>query len=466
MFMAFALIFSINGCKKDSTDEPNPTPPNEEYGIIMGSLTNGVTLQPISNGLVLLTNMSGTVLQQISSGSNGLFTISSIGDGMYQVKVQQNGYKEMVADSVVISSVNPKGNFVGLCPVETSFAIPVSALSGLILDNNTLPIANATVSISAEPESLTNGYFSSVLTNSSGQFLIPAIPLTTGNLKTLIPSFKIRILKEGYQPIYMTGIILSENRMKVRNATLQPASGGGTVIFEEAFETATAWTYHGFWHRQQNAVLPNTAYPQYVQLAPNDKSNGNIPDAFGGQYDAWFGEATTGNYMGTPASGQSNLSGGTGTEAHQGGLTSPPIQITSSSGFATLTFWSWYEVESVNPNSSGYDIMEVFVVDAADSTSQTSLGRLNPYSDPILENRDAIPYTSGGFNQAPVWKYEQFDLTSFVGQNIRLRFEFRTIDEMYNGFRGWFVDNIKITTDAPVKSGIPLPTYPKNANPR
>jgi hypothetical protein len=104
--------------------------------------------------------------------------------------------------------------------------------------------------------------------------------------------------------------------------------------------------------------------------------------------------------------------------------------------------------------------MEVMVLQNPDTTQITSLGRLNPYSDPILDNREAIPYTSGGFNIAPVWKFEQFDLSPFIGQSIRLRFEFRTIDYLYNGFRGWFIDNIKVTTDAVKSSGIPYPVYP------
>ncbi len=462
LIFLMGVFIAISSCKQkedpapDPGPDPDPTPGT--HGVIMGSLTNGVTLQPIANGLVLLVNSSGSVLQSVTAGANGTYTISSISDGNYQVKVQATGFKEMVADSVVIGSKNPKGNFVGLCPVETTFDKPVSALSGIILDKNNNPITNATVSIAADPESLTNGYFSSVLTDNQGHFLIPAVPLVIG--KANIPAFKLRVMKDNYQISYSKGIILQENRMKVRNFSLPPASGGGTVIFEETFETATNWIYTGFWHRQQNATVVNNAYPSYVVLAANDNTGGAIPGAYAGSYDAWFGEVSTGNFMGTPDPYQSNLSGGTSTTDHYGTLTSPPFTVTSSTSSASLTFWSWFEVESVNPNSSGYDIMEVMVLGNPDTTQITSLGRLNPYSDPILDNREAIPYTSGGFNIAPVWKFEQFDLSPFIGQSIRLRFEFRTIDELYNGFRGWFIDNIKVTSDAVKSSGIPYPVYP------
>lgn len=458
MIFLMGIFIVISSCtqKEDPAPDPDPTP--SAHGVIMGSLTNGVTLQPITKGLVLLVNASGSVLQSVTASSTGAYTITKIFDGNYQVKVQATGFKEMVADSVVIGSKNPKGNFVGLCPVETSFDKPVSALSGLILDQNNNAIANATVSIAADPEELTNGYFSSVLTDSKGQFLIPAIPLVV--VKATIPAFKLRVMKDNYKVSYSKGIVLAENRMKIRNFSMPPASGGGTVIFEETFESATSWIYSDFWHRQQNASVTNAAYPKYVSLAANDNSGGVIPGAYEGSYDAWFGEAATGNYMGPQYAYDTDLSGGTSTEAHSGALTSPPFTVTSSSGSASLTFWSWFEVESVAPNSSGYDIMEVMVLMSSDTTQVTSLGRLNPYSDPILDNRKAIPYTSGGFNIAPVWKFEQFNMTPFIGQTIRLRFEFRSIDHFYNGFRGWFIDNIKVTTDAVKSSGIPYPVYP------
>jgi hypothetical protein len=219
LIFLMGVFIAISSCKQKEDPAPDPGPDPDPtpgaHGVIMGSLTNGVTLQPIANGLVLLVNGSGSVLQSVTASGSGTYTINNISDGNYQVKVQATGFKEMVADSVVIGTKNPKGNFVGLCPVETSFDKPVSALSGLILDKNNLAIANATVSIAADPESLTNGYFSSVLTDSKGQFIIPAIPLVVG--KATIPAFKLRVMKDNYQISYSKGIVLTENRMKVRN---------------------------------------------------------------------------------------------------------------------------------------------------------------------------------------------------------------------------------------------------------
>jgi hypothetical protein len=47
-----------------------------------------------------------------------------------------------------------------------------------------------------------------------------------------------------------------------------------------------------------------------------------------------------------------------------------------------------------------------------------------------------------------------------------IRFEFNTLDQSYNGFRGWFVDDVTIRDQAPVsRSGI-LPNYPAKPKPR
>jgi len=47
------------------------------------------------------------------------------------------------------------------------------------------------------------------------------------------------------------------------------------------------------------------------------------------QYSVWYGEESTGNYMGIPASGQPGLSGGTSVFPNAGLLISPPIQVSS-----------------------------------------------------------------------------------------------------------------------------------------
>ncbi len=446
MMALSVLIFFSTGCKKDELDHSYPaeiTPSNSSD--INGLLINAITLKPISRGLVILSDETGTiVLGEKRADPNGKFFFSDVPDGVYSLKVQQNGYQTMIANGISVGEFNPLGNFVGLCPVESTIIKPIAAVSGIVLGQNSLPVGSATVAISADPENLTNGYFTSVLTDGNGQFYIPAIPLTSIDNST-ITAFKIRVMKDTYDPVYETEVFLAKNQLKITNFTLEHSSGNEKIIFEEKFDSLTPWIYTGFWHRHENVSVVNKAFPQYVKLAPNDNSGGSAPDACSGKYSAWYGEESTGNYMGVPASGQAGLSGGTSATANAGLLISPPILVSSTTGYATLSFWTWFEIESNNPGSNGHDLMDILIVDANDTTQQALVGRLNPYIDPILDNRDAIPFTSGGFNQRPLWKYQAFDLTGFVGKTIRLGFRFETVDIYSNGFRGWFLDDIKVT---------------------
>ncbi|MFN0131641.1 MAG: S8 family serine peptidase, partial [Phycisphaerales bacterium] len=43
------------------------------------------------------------------------------------------------------------------------------------------------------------------------------------------------------------------------------------------------------------------------------------------------------------------------------------------------------------------------------------------------------------------WETRTVNLTQFAGQNVTLAFRFDTVDEQFNTFRGWHVDNIRIT---------------------
>jgi hypothetical protein len=70
--------------------------------------------------------------------------------------------------------------------------------------------------------------------------------------------------------------------------------------------------------------------------------------------------------------------------------------------------------------------------------------KLNPAIDPVVGNREKIPFTSGGFNRKAIWNIEKLNLTKYAGQQIRIKFKFRTIDEFFNGFRGWIIDDFKI----------------------
>ena len=80
-----------------------------------------------------------------------------------------------------------------------------------------------------------------------------------------------------------------------------------------------------------------------------------------------------------------------------------------------------------------------------------TLARLNPLSDPVAElDRASIPFSNSGFNSAPLWLTQEgitlidTEGSSVAGKTIKIKFTFETVDGLYNGFRGWMVDNVNI----------------------
>ena len=123
-------------------------------------------------------------------------------------------------------------------------------------------------------------------------------------------------------------------------------------------------------------------------------------------------------------------------------MTSREIDLASAIN-PVLRFWSWWEIEGANPNDTGFDLMTVEILTDGGETF-AELIKLNPYSDPVVENRNDKPYTSAGFFKAPVWTFYEANLSEYVGQYVMLRFRFDTVDSMYNGFRGWFIDKLSV----------------------
>ena len=222
-----------------------------------------------------------------------------------------------------------------------------------------------------------------------------------------------------------------------------------TFSFSDGFETESGWTGTGFWNRstllnQSNQPINNAAFPAFVDAAVGDASGGKLPSPRTGSYAFWYGNPSQGNYLGTQAAGDLPGSGGTSTAPNSGYLASPVITLPLATGTTlALGFDTWWEIESVNPST--FDIMRVAVVDVATNTV-TSLGVLNPPADPTSAHPTSTPLTSGGFNAPPAWTTISQDLSAFRGKTIRLLFTFETRDVLYNGFRGWLIDNISITT--------------------
>ena len=72
----------------------------------------------------------------------------------------------------------------------------------------------------------------------------------------------------------------------------------------------------------------------------------------------------------------------------------------------------------------------------------SGLDFLNPAIDPYEEGD---PISSGGHNRDGVWQHLVYDISPYMGNtSANIVYRFYTSDELYNGFKGWFLDNIYV----------------------
>lgn len=231
---------------------------------------------------------------------------------------------------------------------------------------------------------------------------------------------------------------------------------------EDGFATVADSFGHNFWHRQHYDSVVPTNNPKNYFNEPHGavtrkvylRDNGYIPTPESGSYYFWYGQASPttieASYIGEQDPGDiTTTESGTGGESYNidgnsGTLESSSLNL-SGYTFGKLSFWTWWEIEGKNPKQGeGYDAMYIYVAKSP-YTSWYLIGYLNPYDDPANTiNVSGEAYTSGGFNQAGIWVQHNYDLTGYAGNTIKLRFIFNTHDRKYNGFRGWFLDDIKV----------------------
>ena len=213
--------------------------------------------------------------------------------------------------------------------------------------------------------------------------------------------------------------------------------------WSEDFESGgAAWTMNGFFHvmadPQLHQVMNPTINPNLVTLP----DVGTLPGAHSGTHALWYGETATGTFIGANFDhNQPLLSGGTSVTANSGWAISPDLDLTGVTD-ATLSFWTSWEVEGVD--IPWYDVMYVEASTDNGATWQpVGDGALNPLND--VNMAPNVGYSSGGIGMSPVWVQHSLSLAAFSGNFCWLRFRFETVDQLYNGFRGWFIDDISVT---------------------
>jgi hypothetical protein len=219
--------------------------------------------------------------------------------------------------------------------------------------------------------------------------------------------------------------------------------------FDDVESGPGLWTPTGMWHRvllpQQYKVIP-AIFPRLVTYP----DAGYLPSPYSGSFDWWFGEDSTGTFIGGGFDrSQAALSGGMSRKPVSGYLLTPPVSLVGQTK-AVLNFKTWWEVEGVDANE--FDLMHVEVsTNQGNSWLPLGRGTINPLNDANGESWKS--FSSGGLGQQGYWIDQYFDLKPYVGNVVLVSFRFETIDTLFNGFRGWFIDDIKISADT-----IPAPS--------
>lgn len=387
----------------------------------------------------------------------GELDISEIVPGIYFVQLTHNSVQ--VYHIVQIAAGNAVVLFSITMPIScdlsscTEVDSIVGSLSGMVYDDKG-PIEGAQVSLGAG--AATNGAYAVTTTNAEGEYSL-SFNVSKDLAETLATS-TLRAVAPGYQTSSQA-IEVNSGSLAGVNIKLEKAEQDqGSVLWRETFEADSAtrdlWQKEGglaetrWQYLNAGHGISNNLVGSYVKLAPGDLSAGALPQALQGQVSYWYGDVTQGNFIGErDQDGSVNDDGGLSVSEHQGGLVSPSIDLSEESVPLALSFRAWWEIESVNPNENGFDLMMVQVSTDGGSSFE-NLARLNPLADPESSlERDAIPYSNAGFNAPPVnAQQEPISLDAYAGESdVVLRFVFSTEDELYNGFRGWVLDDVVIS---------------------
>lgn len=488
---------STNSTNPNSNTATNPTTPNPNaYTPTITSLSQMRLVDaqgaPLSNVDVSIfpkeTSMptgiviNNTEFSNLTTDAEGNLTLNNLQPGAYTLKITVQGVSvisEIIIDdnnastsTTVAAPVIVDGTHVDVLQDEDGQNTGIFAsISGVVFTANG-PLSGAEISLSGGAE--TNGAVATDVTDENGHYLL-IINVSLDKLSAMQQA-KLRIIKDGHFNIEKTFDPTSALAFIGQNFQLSVASSSGSVaVYKDDFNTPLSdatcggWTSVdlspstiNLWHHHTNGLnITNQALVQnLVKLAPDDNSAGMVPNPFDGGA-CWYGQPESGesgsvaqgNFLGSPADGTGGdeFDGGTSVDSHSGALESPPIDLSSATAPLALSFRTWWEIESVNPNEDGYDLLMVeYSLDGGNHW--VNLARLNPFTDPVTGegfNRAAVPFTNRGFNRAPAWLWQEpIDISVLAGHsNAKLRFVFNTEDELYNGFRGWLIDDVRITKE-------------------
>jgi murein DD-endopeptidase MepM/ murein hydrolase activator NlpD len=173
----------------------------------------------------------------------------------------------------------------------------------------------------------------------------------------------------------------------IQTVSLPPTTAHSVPYFDNLEVLPSIWTHSNYWDLTDEI---------------NHTTNGIV---------SWFYDTNSNGYdTGAPNSGY---------------LTSPAINLPSTQT-SYLRFWYYHETE--NP---GLHWDQRWVQISANDGPFTNLYQL---SNDIPKNWLSSPALS---------------LEAYAGMTVRIRFYFVTLDSNLNQFKGWYIDDVSITTDPP-----------------
>jgi hypothetical protein len=507
--LAVSLILTAcdsSGSKSDSTGSSEVFTPQTQ-SIEKIKIVDALN-KPLTEADAVFTPTSASTLQgdnsctvnveeNASTGttdSQGSLDLVGLVPGDYQVFICKEG--ERVSLKLTIASENAASTSIIAVPltVDTEGSVSelpegayiIVAISGVIYSDDGV-VENAQVALSGG--TLTNGAMATAITDKNGFYSV-VINMNIANLAAL-QNTTVQVVAEGFDAINITG----------KNFTLSSAFSGVNIkltdakesilstVYEESFEISYSdaicgqWTaeileseegpvgpvemedsdallQEGLWHAHESGLnITNQAYLQnLVSLAPNDLSQGKVPNPIEGSKACWYGKTKLdgsieeGNFLNEEGGNTGELNGGTSIRSNSGAIVSPRIDLSAEAAPLALTFKTWWEIEAVNPNENGFDLMSVeYKIEGTDDGEGEwiTIARLNPLTDPVVDlDLSPLPYSNLGFNQAPAWlTQEPISLDNLAGKVFQLRFSFSTVDGLFNGFRGWLVDDVKVINE-------------------
>lgn len=325
----------------------------------------------------------------------------------------------------------------------------LGAISGIVY-NDDGPVSGAQVGLSGR--AFTNGAFAHTFSDSDGYYQL-SFNVGTAHVAGM-QNASLRVSAPGHSPESQS-LSLQRGNLAGVNARLESATER-EVLWQESFEsdspTRAEWQVGGGsddlrWQRlERGHGITNTRFNDTVLPAPGDTSEGLLPDPENSLSAFWFGDASRGNPGVEPGT----------TEPEAGTLTSPVIDLSGVDQDTpiSLQFRTWWEISSVNPDDSvsAQDRQPMSVLVSTDGENFTTLARLTPRlfaqsGDDI--DRETLPLTSRGFNQAPVWtQHEPIPLDELAGESsVTFRFQYAPREGGPEDFRGWLIDDVTVVEE-------------------